>query len=167
MIPMNALLRPRPKSGIWLSVPAVGLLSTACYLFVVGEELARSAGSLKRQTAALQQPRYHPPPPSRLETELNKRWEALALERSFRWYPLFVAIENASMDDIELFEFEPDKSGRTLTLRGEARDMDALIGYLDQLGRQALFRSVHLTHQEKKARASLSTVSFEVQAALN
>jgi Tfp pilus assembly protein PilN len=165
--PMNALLRPRLKSGIWLLVLATGLLSAAFYFFIVGERFMRETASLRQRTAALQQPRYVPPPPSRTEMEMSKRWDALALERGFRWYPLFVAIETASIDDIELFEFEPDKPGRTLILRGEARNMDALIAYLDQLAKQAPFRSVHLTHQEKKARDSLSTVSFEVQAALN
>lgn len=165
--PMNALLRPRLRYGTWLVALAIGLVSTACYLLIASEDFSRSTDSLRQQTAALQAPRYVPPPPSRSELEMNKRWEALALERGFRWYPLFVAIENASMDDVELFEFEPDKAGRTLTLRGEARTMDALIAYLDQLAKQAPFRSVHLTHQQKKARDSLAVVSFEVQAALN
>jgi hypothetical protein len=106
------------------------------------------------------------PKPSRSELDIQRRWAALQSERAFDWYPIFSALEQADSNDIELLEFAPDKTGRKLVLRGEARDVAALLSYVENLTEQPAFSQVYLSHHKSKASSSPQTVAFEVRAAL-
>ncbi|UGQ48741.1 hypothetical protein [Massilia endophytica] len=107
------------------------------------------------------------PKPSRSELDIQRRWAALQSERAFDWYPIFNALEQASSDDIELLEFAPDKGGKRLVLRGEARDVAALLSYAESLAEQPAFGQVYLSHHKGKASGSLQTVTFEIRTSLN
>jgi len=100
------------------------------------------------------------------DRELQKRWASLKTERDFAWDPLFTAIERSSSPEIELQSFDPDKPSGQLTMSGEAKNQQALVAFLDALARQPLFLNVHLTHQQKKVRDRLETVTFELKASL-
>ena len=79
---------------------------------------------------------------------------------------MFAALEAVGNPDIELLEFQPDKSGQTVLLRGEAKDTNSLIAFVDELATQPAFMRVHLTHQKMKRRDRLVTVVFEVKAGI-
>lgn len=103
---------------------------------------------------------------SRNELDEQKRWASLRDERAFDWYPVFLGLENSSEADIELLEFEPDKVGRKLVLRGEARNIDAVADYMERLSAQGVFAQVYLTHEKVKLRGALSLVAFEIRATI-
>ena len=104
--------------------------------------------------------------PSSKELEEQKRWDGLRAERAFDWYPIFVGLENSSEADVELLEFEPDKVGRKLVLRGEAKNIEALTDYMDRLSAQGVFAQVYLTHEKVKLRGALPVVVFEIRATI-
>jgi hypothetical protein len=105
--------------------------------------------------------------PTREEEEVARRWSALRAERHFSWYPIFRALERASDENVELLEFQPDKAGHRLLLRGEARDLDALTTYLDRLAAQSPIRQPYLAQQKMRMRGTQTVGAFEIRAILD
>lgn len=138
----------------WISVDTVGRYQNTL-------QIISSSNQLRTTQAKLV-----PLKPSRIEIEDQKRWTILQAERDFAWEPLFQAIEHASSTEIELLEFQPDKLGRHLTLRGEAIDSKALTNFLEALAAQKVFSNVYLVHQQNEQRDRLATISFEIKANL-
>lgn len=103
---------------------------------------------------------------SRNELDDQKRWAGLRDERAFDWYPVFLGLENSSEADIELLEFEPDKVGRKMVLRGEARNIDAVADYMERLSAQGVFGQVYLSHEKVKLRGTLPLVVFEIRTTI-
>lgn len=121
---------------------------------------------LKQKAIKLHVPQPSAPRLSKAEEERNEHWKSLAAERAFNWYPIFKALESASNDAIELLEFEPDKANGQLILRGEAKNMEALVSYLAGISEQTIIDNAYLTHQKPGARESLRTISFEIKSSL-
>lgn len=164
----QTLLRPRARGAgrLWgtiLMVAAVAGWGTA--LAWQAQIDARHSEALLRNAHA-QRSAAPPPQPTRTETDLARRWHALAVERAYSWYPVFRALEQASSPDIELLEFLPDKASGKLVLRGEARSVEALTAYLALLSDQKILTEVHLAHQKNVSRAGLAVMTFEIRASL-
>lgn len=164
----RGLLRPRATGRRWLWGAILMALAVTGWGTALSwqaqidarhfEALLRNAKS--KRTAA------PPPQPTRSETDLARRWHALAVERAYSWYPVFRALEQASSPDIELLEFLPDKASRKLVLRGEARNVEALTAYLALLSKQKILNEVHMAHQKNISRAGLTVMTFEIRASL-
>jgi hypothetical protein len=103
---------------------------------------------------------------SRNALDEQKRWAGLRDERAFDWYPVFSGLENSSEADIELLEFEPDKVGRKMVLRGEARNIDAVADYMERLSAQGVFGQVYLAHEKVKLRGTMPLVVFEIRTTI-
>lgn len=166
MTALDNFLVPALRSPRWF-----GVATLVCLLAAGGaarEYLAaeNQAVQLRREAARLQVPAPAKPRLSKAEEERKEHWKSLANERAFNWYPVFKALERASSDDIELLEFQPDKTNGQLVLRGEARNMDALVSYLERLSGQDIVGRAYITHQKSAARESLRTVAFEIKSSL-
>jgi len=165
---LERLLRPRSHAVATLWLVAAALVAVAAWLtmdvYARFNELARERAIIAR----LQDTSYRRPPPkmSREDRERDRRLSAMEAERSFRWYPVFRGLEEASSEDIELLEFAPDKVNRTFVLRGEARDGEALLAYLSSLSEQPGFNDVHLAHQKLERRDNLTVQSFEIRGCI-
>lgn len=158
------LLPPRRSRRLWFFASACVVASMALGQAALDSwtELQRT----RRQIGQLSVTPPAPPKPSRAEVETHARWAALQQERDFRWYPLFAALEGASSDDIELLEFQPEKSNGKVILRGEARTVEALFDYAQSLSEQPAFASAVLLRQKKKQRDSLLVIAFEIETTL-
>jgi len=157
-----------PRS-IWPWVLAVVFIGVSVGIAYEGfRQYERAEEAIDRSMRILDaKARATPPTPKPAELEVQKRWGALKAERNFDWEPIFVAIEGATNNSIELLEFHPEKVSRRIALRGEARDRNALIKYISALAAQGALRNVHLTRQETVTRDNgLETVSFEIKATL-
>lgn len=161
-------LRPRAQSSRWVSASIVALIAVGTCLCIQAYRLHQVAeqATVRNNKALAAQAVAVVPIPSRVAQETLKRWAALKVERSFPWPALFLAVERAANVNIELLEFQPDKQNRRIVLRGEARDIKALIVYLDALAAQAVLSNVHLVHQDAIVRDRLETVAFEIKAGL-
>lgn len=158
--------RPRYRGAVWLV--AAALLAGAGVLASQAWD-AHAASARMEQGIAQRREALRPKPvpaPTRAELEIQRRWASLDSERGFAWYPVFVAIEQAGSDKIELLEFAPDKSAQRITLRGEARDLPALFAYVEALSAQPAFSKVYLAQQKNKVNGSLTTVTFELRGQL-
>ncbi|GGC87262.1 PilN domain-containing protein [Undibacterium terreum] len=161
-------LQPRPRYR-WQPWIIVGLLlGLAVWTALWAYDESRELGRIERRIDKLraEQQKTAIPLPTKQEEADAKKWAELKIERSFAWDTLFNAIEHASSNDIELLEFQPDKSSRTVIVSGEAKDQKALLAFLTALAVQPGFKRVHLTHQQGVVRDRLQTISFEIRAAL-
>lgn len=165
---LEVYLAPRPRHGLALALAVCGLALVAAALGLLGWQQLGKTRRLETQLAHLQQEQaaHKVPPPSRQQQDEEKQWTQLRLERDFPWDKVFRAIERTSSPDVELLEFHPDKPNRVIVLRGEARNLDGLLAYLDNLTVKTGWADVHLTHQEKVKHGALETISFEVKATL-
>ena len=167
--PLEAYLAPRPRHGVALALAVCGLALVAATLGLLAWRQFDKTRRLETQLAQLQQEQavHKIPPPSRQQQDEEKQWVQLKLERDFPWDNVFHAIERTASPDIELLEFHPDKPNRVIVLRGEAKHVDGLLAYLDNLTVKTGWADVHLTHQEKVKHGALETISFEVKAILH
>jgi hypothetical protein len=163
---LSHLLKPRARYPwrLWLLAAALavmgGLVAADSYL-LANEVAADEARYAKLQALSQVKPLQAL---SRAQVEDAKRWASLRMERQFPWYPIFGALEQTNHPDIELLEFNPDKTNQSVLLRGEARSVDALVDYLRQLSQQPIFAHVHLTQQKNKPRERITTITFEIRA---
>jgi hypothetical protein len=162
-------LRPRPRRVLVIGGAAIALLTAAAILLAWNVQVRNhisSAQSLKEQVAASRRVASIAKP-NREEEEAARRWSALRTERQFSWYPIFRALERASDENVELLEFQPDKAGRRLLLRGEAKDLESLTSYLDRLASQSAIKEAYLAHQKIRVRGAQPVIAFEIRATLD
>lgn len=165
---LSRYLKPAARhTWVWWLTTLL-LLGTSAWAAVQAYRLHEMAQVQKGHLAALQRanPAPLPPKPTRTQQDTERHWAALRLERSFAWYPLFTALEQVTTPDIALLDFVPDKTGRTLTLRGNARSLDALTDYLAALAEQPAFRDVYLSNQKKVQQNNLTVIGFEIRMRL-
>lgn len=156
--------RPRWRAAVWGA--ALALMALAGLLTHSARQnyqiaLLHEEAAVRARVASQPKPK---PKPSRNEMELQKRWASLENELAFAWYPVFLALEAASNEEIELLEFAPEKAAHRLVLRGEARDLKALFAYVQAVSDQPAFRQVYLAQQKNKTTGALSTIEFEIRA---
>lgn len=166
MSELESYLRPRARmhAKTWfLSLLLLsGGIALALYAYA---ELKRLDELLLRNSVLSAALAVKPAPgPRPADLELRKRWALLAAERDFPWQRVFSAVERADRDTIELLEFIPDKHTQVLILRGEARNAEALTGYLEALGSDLTLSQVHLVSRKNVTRNALTTVGFELKA---
>jgi hypothetical protein len=166
--PLESYLAPKPRNGLGISLAMLALAVAAIWLALLDWKQLNKSRLLDEQLATLQVKRAARAVPiqSRQQIDEAKQWTQLRLEKDFPWQSVFQAIERTSSQDIELLEFHPDKSNRLIVLSGEARNIDGLLAYLQELSIKTTWTNVHLTHQEKIQHGTLETISFEIKAAL-
>lgn len=164
---LSTLLNPRPRGAAVLWLAIMCCLLAAAYAGWQAQSKWEDV-ELRRRLIVQEEIRrrvpLQPPKPSRAELEIHQRWASLQAERSFSWYPIFRALEQSANPDVELLEFLPDKAGRRVVLRGEARDVTAMTNFLSEVSSQPGFHEVHLAHQKSVGRNGLTVVAFEIRA---
>lgn len=60
------------------------------------------------------------------------------------WEPLFDSLEMASSKEVALLSLQPSVAGRTIRLTGEARNLAALVAYVQALELEPVLKDVHL-----------------------
>ena len=164
----NKMLAPWTRHArlVWavFSILAVGAVLLAVEAYGLGEQATADQERLVQLRKRAKPPVQ--PKPSRNELEEQKRWAALRAERAFDWFPIFLALERSSEADIELMDFEPDKAGRRIVLRGEARNAEALQDYLERLSAQGAFTEIYLAHEKIKPKDRFTTLTFEIRASI-
>lgn len=168
MADLSPYLFPRQHSPRWLLASVLVLACLTVWFGFQAYQFHTQTTEMQARVEKLRlrQARLAKAKPTQKELEEQKRWTALKQERDFPWERIFKAVERASSKDIELLELQPDKRNRIIVLRGEARDLAALVSYLERLALQTGLSDVHLVHQQNVARDRLETVSFEMKATL-
>lgn len=168
MASLNHYLRPRMRYTFWVWLASIILLTISGGLAFLAFNEHQHVSQLKARSDKLLaiQAASVPTIAGRSEQQEQRQWAQLKSERDFPWPQIFQAVEHVASSDIELLEFKPDKLNRRIELNGEARNLKALIVYLDALSKQPGWNNVHLVHQQAMGRGTLETISFEIKATL-
>ncbi len=158
-------LRPFPWAGAVLLVLGVAALAAAAMHY--REAMARAdyweakAGQAARSTA-------RPMPVSQRELadmalEIRHANEVLG-QITLPWDSLFNAVEWSAGKDIALLTIEPDAEKHQVKIRGEAKTIDAMLGYVRHLSAQDAFSSVYLQSHQVQRRERENPVRFALVA---
>lgn len=165
---LEKYLRPQRRDTPLLSAVAMLLMGCAIVLAIQGLDLHQGASLQQERNdrAAAQAAQPAARKPTKAEQEQTRHWSELEAERNFEWTRLFRAVERADSADIELMELAPDKRNRKVLLRGQARNSQALINYIDALSEQQMFKQIYLGHQQTTTKDGTETIAFEIKLSL-
>jgi Tfp pilus assembly protein PilN len=149
--------RPIPWLGLFVLLAVLaGLALMGGHYRALNQRIAsweRKADHIERQSS-------HRARALRPLTEQEARAQALEVRQanqvvrqlSLPWNALFSAVESAGGKNIALLSMEPDMQKGTVKISGEAKDINALLGYVKQLSAREMFSSVFLqNHQIQQA----------------
>ena len=166
--PLEFYLVPKPRRTFGIGLIVVAIAAIVLWLVLIDWRQYGRSKLVDDQLHKLQSERaaHMMSTQSHQQTDEAKQWALVRVEKDFPWERVFRAIERTASQDIELLEFHPDKINRTIVLRGEAKHVDGLLAYIQDLTVKTSWTNVHLTHQEKVRHGALETISFEIKATL-
>ena len=83
---------------------------------------------------------------------------------SLPWDALFTAVEASGGKNIALLSMEPDLKKGTVTISAEAKDFDAMLDYVRQLGKREVFGSVLLQNHQVQQADPQKPIRFSLRA---
>lgn len=89
---------------------------------------------------------------------------AVMSEIDLPWEALFDSIEYASSHDVALLSFQPDSAGRTMRIGGEAKNISAMLDFVQALEREPVLKDAHLLKYEVKREDPYRPVIFSLTA---
>lgn len=164
--PLDIDYHPGRYSGTGIAFLAAGLLLAAAALADYGAADA-ALGRARAELARLRQP---PAASARVpagEAELQQAEQAatrVAQDIRRPWEALFVAVEAARDEDIALLTFNPDAARGSLRISGEARRREAVLAYMDRLGRGGVLGNVVLVEDQVQQQDPEKPVRFTLSA---
>jgi hypothetical protein len=151
-------------SGVVLLL--LGVLAIAAD-FAAWRQIDSEASALLARTPQRGSERASSVPPGG-NSESVRRQIQLAAEiikrKAVPWDTLFRDIEAASGKDVGLLSIQPETAGAVLRIDAEARDVAAMVAYVNRLGQQSSLRDVVLVTHEFRGQGGLRAVRFGLSA---
>jgi hypothetical protein len=82
------------------------------------------------------------------------------------WAKMIAAVEKASTGDVVVLQLQPEAQQRLLRLTAEAKNREAMLGYVRRLGEDRALGEVHLVRHEVRLDQPGRPIQFAVQAAM-
>ncbi len=128
-----------------------GAVKLGSYYLALSNEMTHLEKLIARIERKLH-PGYIAPPTNiaemqQLRIEVKNANEVL-LQLSLPWDRLFQTVESANSDNIALLGIDPDSKRGQIKVSGEAKDFDALLGYIRTLQASNFFTGVYLQHHQ-------------------
>jgi Tfp pilus assembly protein PilN len=89
---------------------------------------------------------------------------AVILRLNLPWRALRDAVQHATPAGVGLLALAPDANRRSVRITAEAKDSEAMLGYVDALERGGWFRAVRLARHEIDEARPERPLRFEVDA---
>lgn len=156
-------------SALTWSAASIGLLACVLAAFNADMLMAQHAHSRTalQQVHALQQRRMAPVPASQRAALPAAQVDAIngtIARLNLPWRDVFDAIESATPPAIALLALEPDARRHLLKVTAEAKNSEAMIGYLDALQQQPLFAGVVLLRHDTSEQDPNKPLRFQFEA---
>jgi len=139
---------PANRAGLLMLLAGILLSAYLVYVYIhYGTQKENLKAKLSRSLSHLQGGKTSPDT-KELEPALQRA--SVVIDRiAFPWDKMFKALELSSVDtDVALLSIHPDVAGGSVMLNAEARDWNAMVGYIKQLSTDEFFTDVHLvSHQ--------------------
>jgi Tfp pilus assembly protein PilN len=143
----------RRRVSVLAVVLLAGGLAVAAYAVSVERELAGKVQQAERKVASLEKEGERRAPPAKptddaaLQLEVRQANEILR-QLSLPWNDLFKAMESANEKEVAVLSIQPDIQRRVVRVSGEAKDLEAVLGYVERLQKSAFLSRVYLTSHE-------------------
>lgn len=98
-----------------------------------------------------------------LREEIKQANEVLN-QLALPWETLFRDIETSQQSRIALLTIEPDAQKRTIRISGEARDLPALLSYVEYLQKKPSLRNVYIQSHQVEQQSAEKPVHFTLTA---
>ena len=108
-------------------------------------------------------PRPAPADPQMVQLEIRQANDILQ-QLTLPWDALFQALESTSEKKIALLAIQPDAAKQIVRLSGEAKNFDALLGYIARLESSRVLNHVYLTSHEVRIQDAEKPVRFSLVA---
>jgi hypothetical protein len=118
-------------------------------------QLARHTDARPRQVAAKPDPAY---------LARVKSTQQVSRNLAAPWADLLDAMESAPQQSVALLAAEPSTAKQSFRLTAEARDLDAMLGYLSALQKDPRLVSVSLVSHQVQVQVPGRPIRFQVQA---
>lgn len=87
------------------------------------------------------------------------------LERlALPWDKLFKAVESSASEHVALLSIQPDEKRGSVSIGGEARNVDAMLEYVRRLQQSGTLRNIHLVNHQVELQDAQMPVRFLVVA---
>jgi hypothetical protein len=145
-------LKPIPWAGLALLALALAVLALAGVYY---HDTLEQIGYWEAQSGLAERAAGRKMPGSQREInemvlEIKHANEVLD-QITLPWDKLFQAVEWSSGKDVALLTIEPDTEKHEVKISGEAKNIEAVLGYIKHLSTQDVFSSVYLqSHQVQK-----------------
>jgi Tfp pilus assembly protein PilN len=164
-------VRPAARSARWAPVL---LIAGAIAAAVVGEGHRVASSEVRARQERLDElqrmSRRSMPGLEARETDTPairdqiRRANAVLAQMNVPWGDLFVAVESAQNENVAVLSVQPDVRDRVIALGGVARNLDAVLAYMERLERTHRLEHVVLASHEVKVREPGQPVAFELTA---
>lgn len=158
---------PRRLSRPGLACLGAGLLALAAVIADY-REVAQATGDWQEQLERLQQPARRRALP---RTGDAREWQPLvqaargvAQDLRRPWAALFAALEAAKTDDVALLAVSPEVARGGVRIAGEARQREAMLAFIERLGREKALRNVVLLEDQIQQHDPEKPVRFLIAA---
>jgi Tfp pilus assembly protein PilN len=149
----------------------VGGLAAAAYVGVRYLDMTAEIASLEAEQATFERQSKRSTADSRLtaldaqqlRSEVKQANDVLA-KLALPWETLFKDIESSQKDHVALLAIEPDSEKRIIEITGEAKDLDAMLGYLRFLQKKESLTGVYLRSHHVEQQAAEKPVRFVLVA---
>ncbi len=162
---LRRALHTAPAGWWWLALAGVLLCVSAGLAFV---KLSQQQQQLQAQQRLQEQRRAQVPVkaaqaaiPLDQATAVNNA----VLQLNLPWRDLHEAIEQGTPATIALLSLDPDPATRTLRIVAEARNSDAMLGFVEMLKQQPFFTSAVLVKHEVSEQDPSQPLRFQVDVA--
>lgn len=148
-----------------------GGLVTALLLAIHSVTIFSEIRIVEAKQAAFERKTHRDAPDSRLASldaqqlraEVRQANDVLA-QLALPWETLFRDIESSPADRVALLSIEPDADKRAIKISGEAKDFDAMLGYLRLLQKKESLTGVYLQSHHIEQRTAEKPVRFVLVA---
>lgn len=158
--------RPFPWAGaaLFALAFATAVFSAIYYNALIGKIAYWEASAGRSGAADASQATSAARASSEMVLEMKHANEVLS-KITLPWDRLFQAVEWSSRKDVALLGMEPNIDRNEVTITGEAKDMRAVLNYLEHLGAQDIFSSVYLRRHQVQLQDPDRPVRFTLVAA--
>jgi Tfp pilus assembly protein PilN len=147
-----------------------GAVKLGSYYLLLSKEMTHLENLIARIEHKLHSKRIAPPTNiaqmQRLGVEVKSANDVL-LKMGLPWDMLFQSMESANNDNISLLGMDPDSKKGQIKISGEAKDFDALLGYIRTLQKNNFFTEVYLQHHQVQELDPDKPIRFTLDATWN
>jgi hypothetical protein len=151
-------------AGVLLIATLIHLLALAVQWTATRQELAATNAELRAQRRTL--PAVNDGLSS-LSAPQRRAWNEVTTQLNTPWGGLLDALERATPDDVALVSIEPDAARQTVRLQAEAKTLDTLLAYAQQLAGTPTFMEAvplkHETHEQDPNRPIRLTMNLRLR----